>query len=112
MARNDPYIPDYADNIAAGSDVSFSGSTSTTSTAIINELYADQSAFIYIDGSNDGGTTWQTLTQLTDANGNTTFSGDWHTQFNRLYVSEGVRRVRINNQGSGDMHLGVTGDER
>ena len=110
MAQNDPYLPDFA-TVADGGSVTFDGSASSTGTAIINEVYGDFDAQIFIEASNDGGTSWTQVTQLTDANGNTTFTGSFHTQFNRVYVDSGKRRLRIDDAATGG-EVAVTGDER
>ena len=120
MAQNDPYLPDFA-TVADGGSVTFDGSASSTGTAIINEVYGDfdgAESFpewydrqIFIEASNDGGTSWTQVTQLTDANGNTTFTGSFHTQFNRVYVDSGKRRLRIDDAATGG-EVAVTGDER
>jgi len=110
MAQNDPYLPDFA-TVADGGSVTFDGSASSTGTAIINEVYGDFDVQIFIEASNDGGTSWTQVTQLTDASGNTTFTGSFHTQFNRVYVSSGKRRLRIDDAATGG-EVAVTGDER
>ena len=110
MAQNDPYLPDFA-TVADGGSVTFDGSASSTGTAIINEVYGDFDVQISIEASNDGGTSWTQVTQLTDANGNTTFTGSFHTQFNRVYVDSGKRRLRIDDAATGG-EVAVTGDER
>ena len=58
------------------------------------------------------GTEWQEVTQLADADGNATFSGAWHTQFNRVYVGTDRRRVRIENVSEESGFCAVEGDER
>lgn len=110
MARNDPYLPDYA-TVADNGSTTFDGSASSTGSAIVNEVYADFDVQIFIEASNDGGSTWTQITQLSDANGNATFSGSFHTQFNRVYVSTGQRRIRIDDAATGG-EVAVTGDER
>jgi hypothetical protein len=110
MARGDPYLPDFA-TVADGGSVTFDGSASSTDTAIINEIYGDFDVQIFIEASNDGGTNWTQVTKLLDANGNAVFSGSFHTQFNRVYVSVGERRIRIDDAGTGG-EVAVTGDER
>lgn len=110
MAQNDPYIPDFA-TVADGGSATFDGSASSTDTAIINEISGNFDAQIFIEESNDGGSSWTQITQLADASGNNTFSANWHTQFNRLYVAVGQRRVRIDDAGTGG-EVSVTGDER
>lgn len=109
MARNDPYLPDYV--TLSGGSAYFDGSASSTNTAIINEVTGKTDAKLFIEESNDGGTSWTEVTTLTDGNGNVTFSSDFHTQINRIYVSVGKRRLRIDDAGSGGV-VSVTGDER
>lgn len=110
MARNDPYLPDFV-TVADGGSTTFDGSASGTGTAIINEISGNFDATLYIEESNDGGTSWTQITQLEDDAGNTTFTASWHTQFNRLYVSSGTRRLRVDDAGAGGA-VSVTGDER
>ena len=104
------YAPDYK-NPASGSSVYFDGSGSSTGKALITSISGDFDAEIYIERSNDGGSTWQQTTQLTDANGNTTFSAGWHTQGNREILSTGVRRLRIKNVDGSSGYVEAIGDE-
>jgi hypothetical protein len=110
MAQNDPYLPDFQ-TVADGGSVTFDGSASSTGTAIINEIAGNFDVQIFIEESNDGGTNWTQVTQLQDANGNNTFSGSFHSQYNRVYVSSGERRLRIDDAATGG-EVSVTGDER
>jgi hypothetical protein len=110
MAQNDPYLPDFA-TVADGGSTTFDGSGSSTNAAIVNEVAGNFDAQIFIEESNDGGTSWTEITQLADANGNTIFSGNWHTQFNRVYIATGERRLRIDDAGTGG-EVSITGDER
>jgi hypothetical protein len=110
MAQNDPYLPDYA-TVADNGSTTFDGSASSTNAAIINEVAGNFDVQIFIEESNDGGTSWDEITQLQDANGNNTFTGSFHTQFNRVYVAVGERRLRIDDAGAGG-RVSVTGDER
>jgi hypothetical protein len=109
MAANDPYKPDFV--TLAGNSTTFDGTDSATGAALINELSGKTDANIFIEESNDGGTNWEETTQLTDANGNNTFSADWHSQFNRILVVQDERRVKITDVGTGG-NVSVTGDER
>ena len=109
MARNDPYLPTTA-NVTAGSNTTFDGSASSTDTAIMSGAMATFDAEIYIEAYD--GDVWQTVTQLADADGDTTFSENWHTQFNRVYLSTNDRRVRVENVGDSDGYVAVEGDER
>lgn len=113
MARGDPYNPDYQ-NVADGGSATFDGSASATSASIVSEVAGDTDAEIYIEESNDGGTSWTQLTQLTDDGGNTTFTGPFHSQFNRVMVEAGKRRIRIDNvDGGGNSgNYSVSGDEK
>lgn len=110
MAQNDPYLPDFA-AVADGGSTTFDGSASSTNQAIINEVAGNFDVQIFIEESNDGGTSWTQITQLTDASGNATFTGSFHTQFNRVYVAVGERRLRIDDAATGG-EVSVTGDER
>lgn len=110
MARNDPYLPDFA-TVADGGSTTFDGSASSTGTAIVNEIAGDFDAEIYIEESNDGGTSWTQIAQLRTEQGKAVFDGPWHTQFNRLYVSSGARRLLVSDAGAGGV-VSVTGDER
>lgn len=110
MAANDPYLPDFA-TVADGGSTTFDGSDSSTGAAIVNEIAGNFDVSIFIEESNDSGSSWTQITQLTDANGNTVFTGDFHTQFNRVYVATGERRLRIDDAGTGG-NVSVTGDER
>lgn len=113
MARGDPYNPDFQ-SIADGSSGTFDGSASATDAAIVSEFAGDTDAEIYIEESNDGGTSWTQLTQLLTESGDTTFTGPYHSQFNRIMVEVGKRRVRIDNvDGTGASgNYSVSGDEK
>jgi hypothetical protein len=110
MARNDPYLPDFK-TVSAGGSVVFDGSQSGTGEAIINEVAGNFDVNISIEESNDGGATFVEVTQLSTGNGNLLFSGPFHSQFNRIYVSKGERRLRIDDVGAGG-RISITGDER
>jgi hypothetical protein len=110
MSRNDPYLPDFA-TVSNGGTTTFDGSESNTGQAIINEIAGNFDANLFVEESNDGGTTFQVVAQLTTDTGNQIFSSDFHTQFNRIYVSQGERRLRVDDAGTGG-RISVTGDER
>jgi len=109
MAANDPYLPDPVE-VSDGETATFDGTEGETNTAIISGAMAEFDAIITIEAWD--GTTWQEVTQLTDAEGDATFSGAWHTQFNRVYASEDARRLVIENVDSEDGWCAVEGDER
>lgn len=104
------YTPDYAD-IGASATATFDGSASSTGDADISSLAGNGDAEIRIEASNDGGSTWTTITLLENASGGTTFSGSWHTQFNKLPVSTNTRRVKITNTSGGQAQYSVAGNE-
>lgn len=110
MAQNDPYNPDFV-TVADNGSATFDGSASETNAAIINEVAGNFDVQIFIEESNDGGTNWTEITQLADDAGNATFTGAFHTQFNRINVEVGKRRLRIDDAGTGGV-VSVTGDER
>ena len=109
MAQNDPYLPDPVD-VADGANATFDGTDAETDVAIVSGAMATFDAEIYIEAYD--GDVWQTVTQLADADGDTTFSENWHTQFNRVYLSTNDRRVRVENVGDSDGYVAVEGDER
>lgn len=111
MTRNDPYNPDYV-SVADQSTATFDGSAAGTNAAIISEIAGNGDAELRIEESNDGGSTWQVITQLTDSEGSTTFTANFHTQFNRLLVEQGVRRLKVTNVSGGSAVYSVSGDER
>jgi hypothetical protein len=113
MARNDPFTPDFA-TVSDGSSTTFDGSGGGTGSAIVSGMYGNFDAEIYIEASNDGGSSWTQITQLTDESDNTTFTGPWHTQFNRVMISSGTRRIRVDNVtgDSGSGEVAIDGDER
>jgi hypothetical protein len=106
----DIYGPDFV-SVTNGNSITFDGSASSTNKALITSLSAGFDAQIFIERSNDNGSTWQECSQLTDANGNDTFSADWHSQGNRILVSSGLRRIRIDNVDSASDVTEVIGDE-
>lgn len=109
MAQNDPYLPATV-NVTSGGNTTFDGTASATDTAIMSGAMATFDAQIFIEAFD--GTAWQTVTQLSDANGNATFAANWHTQFNRVYLSTNDRRVRIENVDSVSGYVAIEGDER
>ena len=109
MAQNDPYLPDPVD-VADESNATFDGTDADTDVAIVSGAMATFDAEVFIDAWD--GTEWQEVTQLADADGNATFSGAWHTQFNRVYVGTDRRRVRIENVSDSSGFCAVEGDER
>lgn len=111
MARNDPFNPDYASLADQGTAV-FDGSGSATGAAVISEVAGNGDAELRIQESNDGGSNWQTIAQLTDASGNTTFTADFHSQYNRVLVESGVRRLQITNVSGATAVVSVSGDQR
>lgn len=111
MARNDPFTPDHV-SVASDGSTTFDGSSGGTGSAIISGIYANFDAEVYIESSNDGGTSWSQVTQLSDDNDNLTFTASWHSQFNRVMISSGNRRVRIDNVDSASGLVAIDGDER
>ena len=109
MAQNDPYLPDPVD-VADGANATFDGTDAETDVAIVSGAMATFDAEVFIDAWD--GTEWQEVTQLADANGDATFSANWHTQFNRVYVGTDRRRVRIENVSGASGWCAVEGDER
>jgi hypothetical protein len=111
MARNDPYLPDFA-TVSAGGSVVFDGSQSGTGEALVNEVAGNFDVNITIEESNNGGSSFTEVTQLSTGNGNLVFSGPFHSQFNRIYVSQNERRIRIADASGTGGEVSVTGDER
>jgi len=109
MAANDAYLPDHV--TLSGGTATFDGSAGATGAAAINEAMGGTDAEVYVEGSTDGGSTWTEIAQLSDSEGNTTFASDWHSQFNRIMVESGKRRLKISDVGSGG-EVAVSGDER
>ena len=109
MAQNDPYLPDPVD-VASSANATFDGTDAETDVAIISGAMATFDATVHIDAWD--GTEWQEVTHLSDAGGNATFSGSWHTQFNRVYAGTDRRRVRIENVSDSSGFCAVEGDER
>ena len=109
MAQNDPFLPDPVD-VAASANATFDGTDAATDVAIVSGAMATFDAEVFIDAWD--GTEWQVVTQLADAEGNATFSANWHTQFNRVYVGTDRRRVRIENVSDSSGFCAVEGDER
>jgi len=73
MARNDPYLPDFA-TVAQGGNVTFDGSASATGEAIVNEITGTFDCKIFIEESNNGGTSFTTVAQLSQQDGDLLFS--------------------------------------
>lgn len=111
MARNDPFNPDFVTLSDTGT-ATFDGSASNTSAAIVSEIAGNGDAELRIQESNDSGSSWTTITQLKDSDGNATFTGNWHSQFNRVLLESGVRRLEVKNVSGGSADYSVSGDER
>lgn len=114
MAREDAYLN--AEEVTNGNNATFEGSAGETNTAVISGAMGTFDATVFVDHYD--GTAWKQVTQLTDDSGNTTFTADWHTQFNRIYVTgtgtpaDGDRRLRIENGSGSSGWCAVEGDER
>lgn len=114
MAANDPYTPDPVELDTSGgatTTTNFDGSGSSTNAAIVTGLMGTLDCEVYLEAWD--GSSWQVVAQLTDDQGNTTFSADWHSQFNRLVVATDARRIRIDSvDSSSGGWVAVEGDER
>jgi hypothetical protein len=114
MAADDPYDPAFA-SISDQATATFDGSASSTNKAIVNEIAGNGDAEIRLQESNDSGSTWTTIAQLETDGGSTTFTGDFHTQYNRILVeADGSeqRRIEIKNISGSTAEYSVSGDER
>lgn len=114
MAADDPYDPPFA-SIADQATAVFDGSNSSTNAAIVNEIAGNGDAKIRLQESNDSGSTWTTIAQLETDGGSTTFTADFHTQYNRILVeADGSeqRRIEITNVDGTTSEFSVSGDER
>lgn len=115
MARNDPYTS-VSFSVAGTGTAVFDGSDSATGAAIVSGLAGNADAEVRLQ-SYDGGA-WVTTALLTDAAGNSTFSADWHTQFNRILVNGGAspttgdQRIEVTNVSGGTGDYSADGDER
>lgn len=115
MAQNDPFTT-AAFGVADTNTFVIDGSASSTGAAIISGLSGNGDAQIRVQAYD--GSAWVTTTKLTDANGNSTFSADWHTQFNRIMVngggspSAGDQRLEVTNVSGGSADYSADGDER
>lgn len=117
MAQNDPYtaavfsLPITAEN-------NFDGSESSTGAAIVSGIAGSGDAQIRLESYDSSLGGYQKTAQLSDADGNTTFSGDWHTQFNRIMIngggspSDGDQQIVVTNVSGANINVGVDGDER
>jgi len=106
----DTYLPSHV-SVANGNSTTFDGSSSSTNAALIVGLAANFDAELYYEASDDGGSTWTQIAQLTDDGGSDTFVADWHSQGNRLMVESSNRRVRIDNVSGSSGVVAVDGDE-
>jgi len=109
MARDDPYLPSPV-NVSADGSTTFDGTGGSTNTAIINQISGTFDAELIVEAYD--GTNWQDVGKLEDPDGNTTFTADWHTQFNRIIVSQNDRRLKISDVNSQGGWCAVDGDER
>lgn len=115
MARNDPYTS-ATFGLADSGTTTFDGSDASTGAAIVSGLAGNGDAEIRLQSYD--GTSWVTTTVLADGSGSTTFSGNWHTQFNRVMVngggspSTGDQRIEVTNVSGGAIDVSADGDER
>lgn len=117
MARNDPFTT-AAFGVADTNTFVIDGSDSATGAAIVSGVSGNADAEVRLQAYDGGASTWTTTALLDDANGNTTFSSDWHTQFNRIMVngggspSGGDQRLQVTNVSGGAGDFSADGDER
>lgn len=115
MAANDPFSTAAFEVADAGTFI-IDGSDSSTGAAIVSGVGGNGDAQIRLQAYD--GTAWVTTAQLDDANGNVTFTADWHTQFNRIMVNGGGsptandQRLEVTNVSGGTADFSADGDER
>jgi len=117
MAQNDAFTT-AAFGVADTGTFIVDGSSSGTGAAIVSGLGGNADAEIRLQAYDGGASAWKTIALLTDDSGNTTFSADWHTQFNRVMVngggtpSGGDLRLEVTNVSGGTGNYSADGDER
>ena len=115
MAVNDPFTT-AAFGVADAGTFVVDGSGSSTGAAIVSGLSGNGDAEIRLQSYD--GSAWVTTAVLTDSAGNTTFSADWHTQFNRVLVNgggsptTGDQRIEVTNVSGSSADFAADGDER
>lgn len=109
MARNDPYFPPPV-NVSAGGTTTFDASGTETGTAIVNQLGATFDATITLEAYD--GSAWQKWSAIRTSSDEETFIADWHTQFNRVYISTNDRRIQVENVDTAAGYVAIDGDER
>jgi len=115
MARNDPFTTAAFDVANSGTFV-VDGSGSSTGAAIVSGIGGNADASIELQAYD--GSAWVRVAELSDASGNTPFTADWHTQFNRVLVNgggsptSGDQRLEVTNVSGGLGDFSADGDER
>jgi hypothetical protein len=100
------YTPPHAE-VASGESVYFDGSGSSTGSAEIQQMSGDFNARLYLERSEDGGETYTTISQF-DSGG---MAGRWFTKDIQPIVSDGVRRLRVDNKDKTSGVIEVIGTE-
>ena len=115
MAQNDPFTTAAFGVDDAGTFI-VDGSDSATNAAIVSGLAGNGDAEIRLQAYD--GAAWVTTAILADDSGATTFTADWHTQFNRVMVngggtpSAGDQRLEVTNISGATADFSADGDER
>jgi len=117
MAQND-LVTTAAFGVADTGTFIVDGSDSATGAAIVSGLAGNANAEIRLQAFDGGASSWTTVSLLEDADSNTIFYADWHTQFNRVPVngggspSNGDQRLEVTNVSGGSGDFSADGDER
>lgn len=101
------YIPDVTE-LKREETVFFQGKSSTSGEATIKQMSGTVNVRVFLERSNDGGETWETVSQFSSGN----LHGSWFTEDIQPIVKENVRRLRVDNVGKNDGKIEVIGEER
>lgn len=105
MARQDP-ITVSATGLADGSDLIIDGSSASTGAIDVFELFGNAACEVYREVDTDGDGTFEVSVVIEVP------TGDWHSQDNRLTVSQSQNsRLRLNNTSGGTADYSAQGFE-
>jgi len=100
------YTPDFQ-TVASAESVYFDGSASSTDEAQVTEMSANFHARIYLERSNDDGSTYEEVTQFPTG----VFDSSWHTRDIQPTLKAGTRRLRFDNVDDSEGVVEMIGEE-
>jgi len=100
------YTPSYK-TVESEVSVYFDGKESSSDEAKVMELSGDFNARVFLERSNDGGESWETVSQFDTGS----LVGSWHTDNIQTMIQVDTRRVRIDNMDKKNGLVEAIGEE-